>query len=237
MLTNFQINIYELSVDCPQRVFVWLGLVRHASLMVWSVASDASGSGCGSGDAANQAEDDPWALPTSPSHSDRCTSIRHDRHNGPGVSSASPVAVAAGAATELVSESSRGQKRPAESGHISPHVSESLELEPKRVRYDTYPLPSQRRLHMPAFTKGTEWWALPLWNSLAEHIAKMPDSPPARAMRVESFCAGTCSEAFGSKAFIFHTIRSTTHWFLMAMFGADPFESNRQCQIQIVSCR
>ena len=77
--------------------------------------------------------------------------------------------------------------------------SDTGESPPKKTRFDNHPLPSLRRLHPPVFTRGTAWWAAPLWQSLAGHIAKMPGQP-ARPMRLESFCAGTCAEAFGLKA-------------------------------------
>ena len=66
-------------------------------------------------------------------------------------------------------------------------------------RHDTVQLSSSRRLPKPEFTHGTEWWAAPLWQAVESLAAKMPPAP-ARAMKVESFCSGMCTEAFGLKA-------------------------------------
>jgi hypothetical protein len=70
---------------------------------------------------------------------------------------------------------------------------------PRLPRYDTVTLSTTRRLICPKFTKGTEWWALPLWESIASFIARLPEQP-VRPVRFESFCGGCCAEAFGMEA-------------------------------------
>ena len=84
-------------------------------------------------------------------------------------------------------------------------------------RHDTVQLSSSRRLPKPEFTHGTEWWAAPLWQAVESLAAKMPPAP-ARAMKVESFCSGMCTEAFGLKAQgmikQMHTVSISRAWLL-----------------------
>ena len=156
------------------------------SPMVWSIPSGTD-SACSerSGDNGIAEHSDPWALQSPAGDTDV---TRHCR----------TLSAASSSALTLVCCAER------DSGNMDPEDQEGCpsatgESPPKKARFDNHPLPSLRRLHPPVFTRGTAWWAAPLWHSLAGHIAKMPGQP-ARPMRLESFCAGTCAEAFGLKA-------------------------------------
>lgn len=166
--------------------------------MVWSIPSDPSDSEHGGGDNAGHAEVDPWGLQSPAGSSDSSAHRLRAGLAGSDPASSSVAAIATTAASAEPDEA-RGQKQPAETlSTASTDVPES-EPGPKRPRFDNFPLPGLRRLLRPIFTKGTEWWATPLWHSLAGHIATMPESP-ARPLRLESFCSGMCGEAFGVKA-------------------------------------
>ncbi len=73
---------------------------------------------------------------------------------------------------------------------------------PKRRRFDcvrNFSIGRPVTPPQPMFLRGTEWWASPLFIGISDTVARMPQQP-TRPMSIESFCGGTCGEAFGAKA-------------------------------------
>jgi hypothetical protein len=194
------IYLFAAAVDLSRPVLA-ATVTRHMQA-AWLVPSDSSESESGELAEAPPQEPAPagtaltWADIKSDSIFSSTSSSSSDSQDG-AESTATSLAVAFATAT------SQAPLAPAlgSAARDKTKAPESLpERSEKRRRVDTGGLASTKRPQKPAALAGTEWWAEPLFNSIAFYIAKMPGPHPPQHLRVDSFCAGMASEAFGAKA-------------------------------------